>query len=116
MKDEVMAVSRLCVAASLLTTIGRLEAAAKLMGYAGSRYEETGAVEVWVAKMNDVTMSTLRANIDEESVTRLMAAGATLTSADAVDLAAAEMDAAGADLDRQATGDASRGNISSAGR
>jgi len=101
MRDEVMAISRLCVAASLLATIGRREAAAKLMGYAQSRYEETGAIEVWVAKMNDETMSMLRAHLDEVLVTRLMADGAAFTSADAVDLAAAEMDAARADLDRQ---------------
>jgi hypothetical protein len=115
-KDEVMALSRLCVAASLLATIGRREAAAKLMGYAESRYEETGAIEIWVANMNDETMSTLRTNIDDESLARLMAGGATLTGGDAVDFAAAEVDAASADLERQRTGNASRGNISPAGR
>jgi tetratricopeptide (TPR) repeat protein len=116
MNDEMMAISRLCVAASLLAMIDRLPAAATLIGYAGSRYAETGAVEVWVAKMNDETMATLRERIDDDSLIRLLADGATLTGAAALDLAAVEMDAAGVDLERQATADASRGNISSEGR
>jgi predicted ATPase len=111
MNDEMMALSRLCNIASLLTTIGRLEAAAKLMGYAESRYEQTGAVEVWVARMNDKTLSTLRANIDNELLSRLMAEGATLRGVDVVDLAATVMDAASVDPDRHATGDAKHGNI-----
>jgi predicted ATPase len=98
--DEMMALSRLANVANLLATLGRPEAAATLIGYAWARYEETGAVEVWVAKMNDKTLSALRANIDNGSLTRLMAEGATLTGADAVDFAAAEMDAASVGLDR----------------
>jgi tetratricopeptide (TPR) repeat protein len=98
--DEMMALSRLANVANLLATLGRPEAAATLIGYARARYEETGAVEVWVAKMNDKTLSALRANIDNGSLTRLMAEGATLTGADAVDFAAAEMDAASVGLDR----------------
>jgi predicted ATPase len=111
MNDEMMALSRLCVAASLLMMIGRLDAAAKLMGYAGTRYEDTGAVEVWVAKMNDETLSKLRAQVDDGSLTNLMADGARLTGADALQLAAAEVDAASVDLHGKASTDASHGNL-----
>ena len=41
--------------------------------------------------------------VDAELLTRLMAEGATLTGADAIDLAVAEMDAASDDLERQST-------------
>jgi predicted ATPase len=116
MNDEMMALSRLCVAASLLATIGKLEAAAKLMGYAGSRQEETGTVEVWVAKMNDKTMAALRSQMDDAVLSRLITEGGRMPGAAAVQLAAAEMQAASVDLERETAHDASRGNISSAGR
>jgi predicted ATPase/class 3 adenylate cyclase len=96
--DELMAISRLCTAASLLAGIGRPETAANLMGYAASRYAETGAVEVWVSKMNDETLTALRKQLGDDMLTTFMAEGATLTAANAVDLAAAETQAASDDL------------------
>ena len=99
-QDELMAVSRLCTAASLLAGMRRPDTAAKLMGYASSRYEETGAVEVWVSKMNNKTLAALRTQMGDDKLTNVMAEGATLTAANAVDLAAAEMQAASEDLRR----------------
>ena len=68
------------------------------MGYAASRYEETGTVEPWVAKMNDETQAALRAQLGDELLTERMAEGATLTAATAVDVATVEMQAASVGL------------------
>jgi predicted ATPase/class 3 adenylate cyclase len=116
LNDELMAISRLCVAASVLTVVGRHETAATLVGYANSRYAEIGAVEAWVVKTNDRTLTSVRTQIGDDRLSDVLAEGAALSPENALRLATAEMHAASLDLDRQTNGDASRGNISFEGR
>jgi tetratricopeptide (TPR) repeat protein len=98
LNDELMAISRLCVAADALAKVGRTETAARLIGYAASRYEETGAVEAWVLKMNDKTLVSIAEHIGKDRLTSLQAEGATLTPENALHLAVAETNAASEDL------------------
>ena len=98
LNDELMATSRLCVAASVLAVVGRPETAARLIGYSASRYEQTGAVEAWVFKMNDKTLASVHKQIGEKRLTDAVAEGATLTPGNALHVAVAEMQAASEDL------------------
>ena len=96
--DELMAISRLCVAASVFAVVGRAETAARLIGYAESRYEETGTREEWVLKMNGRTLTSVRTQVGDSAIAAAKANGATLTSDNALELAVAEMQSASEDL------------------
>lgn len=94
LNDELMAISRFCVAASVLAAVDRAEAAATLIGYAEARYEETATHEPWVVRMNDETLAAVRTKIGDSSLAAAKANGAVLTSQNALELAVAEMQAA----------------------
>ncbi len=98
LNDELMKISRFCVAAGVLAAVDRAEAAATLIGYAESRYEETATHEPWVVRMNDETLAAVRTKIGDSSLAAAKANGAALTSQNALELAVAEMQAASESL------------------
>ena len=89
--DRLLAVSVICSAASVLTSIGRSATAARLMSYADVEYEESRAREPWVDTMNSDTLSVIRAQLDEAAFADAWEQGRKLTTDKAVALALGEM-------------------------
>lgn len=94
-RDRLGVASRICSAAHLLAVLGRAAVAARLLSHAESVYEETGAQEPWVDKMNEKTLVTIRRQLDEAALAEAWERGRKLTAVDAVALAVAAMDEAG---------------------
>jgi predicted ATPase len=98
--DVLMAISRLCSAAHVFAAIGRVDTAARLIGHAIRRYEEVGAQEDWVVKMNRETLSRAREQIGDGAIATAMSEGAALTPGAALQLAVTECAAASEGLEQ----------------
>lgn len=96
--DVLMAISRLCSSAHVFAALGRADTAARLIGHAMRRYEEAGAQEAWVLKMNNETLSWARGQIGDDAVLTAMSEGAAITAGAALGLAVAECEAAAEEL------------------
>ncbi len=93
--DRIAAEARLCSAARVLVAVGQAAIAASLLAHADSVYEETGAREPWVTRMNSKTLVSIREQLDEAAIAEASALGAKLTAGEAVALAVTAMDEAG---------------------
>ena len=80
-------VESLCRIAATLTNAGRRETAAQLLAASQAFREELGGGFAWVAKTNEETLSKLRAELDEETLSSALERGRRLTSDEAVSLA-----------------------------
>ena len=84
--------SNLCRFAAALARDGRAETAARLLSCAEALHEELGASRSWVARMNDETLSSIRAQLDDTTFAEVWEQGQKLTVDDAVALAIDETD------------------------
>jgi predicted ATPase len=86
----------LCGAARAITPLGTVGTAVRLISCVEALREEIGGVEAWVARMNDETLGTIRKQLDEAAFAEAWEQGRTLTADEAVAIAIAAMDEAGA--------------------
>ncbi|MGI8928130.1 MAG: ATP-binding protein [Candidatus Limnocylindrales bacterium] len=93
--DRLLVESRICSVARVLAFLGRAAIAARLVSHAESLYEETGAREPWVAKMNEKTIVTIHRQLDEAAFAEAWEQGRKLTADEAVIIAVKAMDEAG---------------------
>jgi len=76
--------------------LGTVGTAVRLISCVEALREEIGGVEAWVARMNDETLGTIRKQLDEAAFAEAWEEGRTLTADEAVAIAIAAMDEAGA--------------------
>lgn len=86
-RDVLMHTSRVGVAAEVLVALGRWSVAAQLVAYSEGRYEEVGAREPWVDRMNAQTLASIRDRVDESAISEAWERGRRLTSEAAFALA-----------------------------
>jgi len=77
----------LCSVAQVLTTLGRAETAASLIACYDSLREEVGSGETWVIRMNAETLTNVRAQIDDATLSQAWERGRALSLEDAAELA-----------------------------
>jgi hypothetical protein len=77
----------LCGIARAITALGRVESAARLISCFEALREEIGGGEAWITRMNEATLTTIRAQLDEAAVAEAWEQGRTLTLDEAVELA-----------------------------
>jgi hypothetical protein len=79
--------------ARVLAAVGRAETAARLLSGSMALYEELGAsVRPWLAEMNEETLATIRAQLDEAAFSDAWEQGRALTADEAVALAGDSLD------------------------
>jgi predicted ATPase/class 3 adenylate cyclase len=86
-RDVLMQTSRLGVAAEVLVALGRWSVSAQLVAYSEGRYEDVGAREPWVDRMNAQTLISVRDRLDESAISAAWDRGRRLTSEAAFALA-----------------------------
>jgi len=67
--------------------LGKADAAARLLSCFEAQRERIGVSEAWVARMNEQTLSTIRARLDESAFAEAWEQGRALTIDEAVALA-----------------------------
>ena len=77
----------LCSVARAITAVGRVGTAVRLISCFDALGEEIGSGEAWVARMNEQTLATIRAQLDEAAFADAWEQGQALTADDAVTLA-----------------------------
>jgi predicted ATPase len=78
----------LCRVARVLAAVGRARTAARLLSASEALHEEIGAtLRPWLAQMNEETLTTVRAHLDEAAFAEAWEQGRALTADDAVALA-----------------------------
>ena len=82
-------VESLCRFAAMLVAAGRPRIAARLLAADQSLRDEIRGGFAWVAEVNDETLANLRSQLDEPTLTEILAEGRRLTSDEAVALALA---------------------------
>ena len=82
----------LCGAARTLTFVGRGETAARLLACYETLCEGLGASVPWVTRMNEKTLATIRAQLDEDAIAEAWEQGRLLTADKAVALALEDLD------------------------
>ena len=80
-------VENLCLFANYLAAEGRAEMAVRLLSRAEVLRAEIGGVSSWVTEMNEETLTTIRAQLDEAAFAEAWEQGRTLTVDEAVALA-----------------------------
>ncbi len=78
--------------ASALAATGRVERAARLLSSAEALREEIGSDVRWIGKMNERTLTAIRAQLDEAASAEAWEQGRKLTADEAVALALDSMD------------------------
>ena len=87
--DSIGIARDLCRVARVLAAVGRAETAARLLSGSMALYEELGAsLRPWLAEMNEETLTTIRAQLDEAAFGEAWEKGRALTADEAVALAA----------------------------
>ncbi|MDP9244229.1 MAG: tetratricopeptide repeat protein, partial [Chloroflexota bacterium] len=77
----------LCLFADLLGAEGRAEMAARLLSRAEALREEIGGAPSWVGELNEKTLTTIRAQLDEAAFAEAWEQGRALTVDEVVSLA-----------------------------
>jgi hypothetical protein len=86
--DPIGIVRDLSRVARVLAAVGRAETAARLLSGSMALYEELGAsLRPWLAEMNEETLATIRAQLDEAAFSGAWEQGRALTADEAVALA-----------------------------
>jgi predicted ATPase/class 3 adenylate cyclase len=80
-------VENLCIFAQFLATEGRVGMAARLLSRAEALRDEIGGVSSWVGEMNEKTLASIQAQLDEASFAEAYEQGRALTINEAVALA-----------------------------
>jgi predicted ATPase len=93
--DRLLVEARICSAARVLAALGKAAIAARLLSHAESLFEETGAREPWVARMNEKTLVEIREQLDEAALAEAWEQGRRVTADEAVAMAVSAMDEAG---------------------
>jgi hypothetical protein len=84
----------LCGIARVSSVVGRVETAAQLISCFEALHDEIGGGEAWVARMNEQTLSTIHAQLDEAAFAEAWEQGRVLTLEQAVTLALTTLDEA----------------------
>jgi predicted ATPase len=95
--DRIEIAMGLCSAARAIAFFGKVGTAARLISCFEALREEIGGGEVWVARMNEETLTTIRTQLDDEAFGEAWEQGRMLTADDAVALA---LDALESAIDR----------------
>jgi predicted ATPase len=95
--DPLGITDHLCRTARALASVGRPDPAVRLVACANALWEEIGAHPTWVARMNEETQATARAQLDDGAFAEAWEQGRKLTADEAVALA---LDALEAPTDR----------------
>lgn len=86
MRDLMGISENLCRMAKALTVAGRAATAAQVLGCFEALTEEAGGAESWVLRETEETLTTLREQLDDQSLAEAMAKGRRLSPADAMSL------------------------------
>jgi predicted ATPase/class 3 adenylate cyclase len=81
----------LCSVARAITALGRVGTAVQLISCFEALREEIGGGEAWVARMNEETLTKIRARLDDAAFAQAWEQGQTLTADEAVALALEEL-------------------------
>jgi predicted ATPase/class 3 adenylate cyclase len=91
LRDRIEITIGLCSVASAITVVGRVRTAVRLISSFDALREEIGGGEPWVARMNEETLATIRAQLDEAAFADAWEQGRSLTMDEAVSLALREL-------------------------
>jgi tetratricopeptide (TPR) repeat protein len=89
--DRIEIALGLCGVARAITVLGRVGMAARLISCFDALREETGGGEPWVARMNEQTLASIHAQLDEAAFAEEWEQGRSLTVDEAVSLALREL-------------------------
>jgi predicted ATPase len=90
--DRIEIAIGLCSAARAITAVGRVGTATRLLSCFEALGEETGGGEVWVTRMKEETLATIRTQLDDASFAEAWEQGRALTADEAVALALDSLD------------------------
>ena len=85
--DRIGVAMGVCSVARAITAVGNVGMAARLISWFDALREEIGGGESWVRRMNEETLTTIRAQLDDAAFARAWEEGLTLTTDEAVQLA-----------------------------
>ena len=85
--DRIEVAMGVCSIARAITAVGNVGTAARLIAWFDALREEIGGGESWVRRMNEETLTTIRAQLDDAAFAQAWEQGLTLTTDEAVTLA-----------------------------